>query len=83
MIVRLADSIVDWGTIGKVVAAALVAGLVVTVSFSLAILGATRSLEMRRSHRGTEATGYAVLGLFGAAVCLAAIAGGIVVMAAK
>ena len=81
--IPLADPIVDWGTIGKVIAAALVAGLVVTCSFSVAILGATRSLELRRSRRGTEATAYAALGLLGAAVCIAAIAAGIVVMTSK
>ncbi len=78
-----ADPIVDWATLGKVVAAALVAGIGVTAAFSFAVLGATRSVEMRRSQRGPEATAFAVLGLLGGALCVAAIVGGIIVMTKK
>ncbi|HET8673958.1 MAG TPA: hypothetical protein VFL87_10000 [Thermoleophilaceae bacterium] len=81
--IPLADQIVDWATIGKVVAAALIAGLVVISGFSVAILGTARSLELRRIRRGGEATAYAALGLLGVAVCIAAIAGGFVVMTSK
>jgi hypothetical protein len=83
MIVPFADPVVDWATLGKVIAAALVAGVGVAGFFSLAILGATRSTEMRRDQRGVEASAYAVLGLFGAAVCVAAIVLGIIVMSTK
>jgi hypothetical protein len=38
---------------------------------------------MRRSRRGGEATAFAVLGLFGAALCIAAIVGGVVAMTSK
>jgi hypothetical protein len=75
--------VVDWPTIGKVVAAALVAGVVVSGAFSVAILGATRSMEMRRSRRSGEAGVYATIGLLGAAVCIGAIVGGIVIMTTK
>jgi hypothetical protein len=78
-----ADPIVDWGTLGKVIVAALVAGIGVTAAFSFAVLGATRSVEMRRSRRGGEATAFAVLGLFGAALCIAAIVGGVVALTSK
>jgi len=83
MILPVADQIVDWATIGKVIAAALVAGVVVCAAFSLLILGTTRSVEMRRNRRGTEATAYAVLGVLGGAVCAALIVGGIIVMSTK
>jgi hypothetical protein len=78
-----ADPVVDWVTLGKVVAAALVAGIGVTAAFSIAVLGATRSVEMRRSQRGLEAGAFAVLAVLGAALCIAAIVGGIVVMSEK
>jgi hypothetical protein len=79
----IAEAIVDWATIGKVIAAALVATIGASFAFSLAVLGATRSAEMRRSRRGPEATAFAVLGLLGAGVVIAAIVGGILVMSSK
>ncbi|HEY1595964.1 MAG TPA: hypothetical protein VGF74_11255 [Thermoleophilaceae bacterium] len=78
-----ADPVVDWATLGKVIAAALVAGIGVTAAFSIAVLGATRSVEMRRSQRGLESGAFAVLAVLGAAVCVGAIVGGIVVMSQK
>lgn len=83
MLVPFADPVVDWTTIGKVVAAALVTGVGVTLAFSIAVLGATRSVEMRRDRRGTEASMFAALGFLGAAVCVAAIVLGIIVMSSK
>jgi hypothetical protein len=83
MIFVLAGKIVDWATLGKVVAAALVAATSVTIAFALAILGATRFAEMRRSGRTLEATGFAALAIAGAAVTTAAIVGGIIVMTTK
>jgi hypothetical protein len=55
----------------------------VTTAFSLAVLGAARSLEMRRHGRGAEASMFAVLGFAGAGVCVAAIVLGIIVMSSK
>ena len=83
MLVPFADPVVDWATIGKVVAASLVTGVGVTLAFSIAVLGATRSIEMRRDRRSGEASAFAVLGALGAAVCIAAIVGGIIVMSSK
>ena len=79
----IAAPVVGWGTIGKVVAVSLVAALVATSAFAVAILGATRSAEMRRGGRAFDSSRYALLGLAGAAVCAAAIAGGIVVMTTR
>ncbi|HEX6458373.1 MAG TPA: hypothetical protein VF032_05590 [Thermoleophilaceae bacterium] len=78
-----ADQLVDWAALGKVVVAALVAGIGVTAAFSLAVLGATRSVEMRRANRGAEASGFAVLGVLAAAACVGAIVVGIIVMSSK
>lgn len=83
MIVPLADKIVDWATLGKVILAALVAAICVTIAFSLAILGTTRFNEMRRNGRALEAGGFALLAFAGAALCTAAIVGGIIVMTTK
>jgi multisubunit Na+/H+ antiporter MnhB subunit len=83
VIFPLAEKIVDWATLGKVVAAAMVAGVCVTTAFALTILGATRFAEMRRNGRPVEATGFAVLAIAGAAVCIAGIVGGIIVMTTK
>jgi hypothetical protein len=79
----IAAKIVDWATLGKVVVAALVSGIVVAIGFSCAILGAVRSAEMRRAGRALEASGFAVIGLFGAALCAGLIVGGIIVMTSK
>jgi hypothetical protein len=79
----IAAKVVDWATLGKVVVAALAAGVVVAIGFSCAILGAVRSSEMRRDGRALEASGFAIVGLLGAAVCAALIVGGIIVMTSK
>jgi hypothetical protein len=83
MMFLLADKIVDWATIGKVIVVALAASTCVMTAFAVAILGATRFAEMRRNGRSLEASGFAVLGLLGAAVCTAGIVGGIIVMTTK
>ena len=44
-------TVVDWAALRDVVVASLVAGVGVTVAFSLAILGATRFADMRRDER--------------------------------
>lgn len=67
----------------ELVWAAPAAGLALTVAFSLAILGATRTADMRAAGRPLEATVYAVMGTVAFAVVLAALAFGIVVMTSK
>lgn len=75
--------IVDWKALGDVVIASLVAGVGVTLCFSLAILGATRFADMRRDARPVEAAFYAVVGLFGLLASLAGIAVAIFEMTSK
>ena len=79
----IASSVVDWATLGKVVLAAFAAGVVVAIGFSSSILGAVRYVEMRRAGRPLEAGGFALVGLFGAAICVALIVGGIIEMTSK
>jgi hypothetical protein len=79
----VAASAVDWGALGEVVVASLVAGIGITFCFSLAIVGATRFSELRRDGRGGSALFYAALGLAGLAATVAAVVIGIVVMTTK
>jgi hypothetical protein len=79
----LAAGVVDWGTLGEVVVASLVAGVGVTVCFSFAVVGAIRFTDMRRAERPLGATFFAALGLLGFAATAAAIVLAIVVMTQK
>jgi hypothetical protein len=79
----IAGDIVDWAALGKVVVASLLTGVGMTLFFSFAIIGATRFAEMRRDQRMVGATFYAALGVLGAAVTVAGVVGGIIVMTHK
>jgi hypothetical protein len=79
----LASTIVDWKTLGKVVVYSLVAGVGISLAFSLAIVGAARFADMRRDGRAIEAGGYAVLLAVALAVVAGAVVVGIVVMTKK
>jgi cation transporter-like permease len=78
------DPVVDWGKLGQVVAYSAVVGIGVALCFSLAILGATRFAELRRSGGGSgAAVGYALLATLGLAATVAAAVVAIVVMTKK
>jgi hypothetical protein len=79
----IAADIVDWGTLGKVVLYSLGAGVGVALCFSIAVVGATRFAEARRTGAGGPAAFYAVLATAGLAATTAAVVVGIVVMAKK
>ena len=83
MIAPLADPVVDWDALGQVVLYSLGAGVGVMLCFALAILGAARFAELRTADRPAGAAGYALLGLLGIAVTLAAVVGAIIVMTNK
>jgi hypothetical protein len=76
-------AIVDTKALIQVVVASLVAGIGVAVAFSLAILGATRFVDLRRDERRLEAAAFGLL----AALCLlastAAVVIGLIVMTSK
>lgn len=76
-------AVIDWDALLTVVWASLLAGIGVTAAYGLAILGATRAVEMGRAGRVAEATIYALLGVVGLATVLAAIVFGIVVLSDK
>jgi hypothetical protein len=78
------DPVVDWGKLGQVVAYSAIVGVGVALSFSLAILGATRFAELRRSDgSAAAAAGYALLATLGLAATVAAAVVAIVVMTKK
>lgn len=79
----VAGSVVDWSALGKAAAAAMVSSIALALAFSLAVFGTTRWVELRRGGRAAHSSLFAVVGLFGAAVCVAAVVGGIIVMSSK
>ena len=78
----LIGSIVDWGELGKTVAAAVIAGIGITAAFAVAILGSAQFLERRRHDEVAAAAGAAILAIAGLAVCAAGIVFGLIVMLA-
>ena len=74
---------IDVGALLKMVYASLAAGVGVAVVFSIAILGATRSSDMRRSGRGGAATAYAALAAVGVVVTAAIAVYGLILVAHK
>jgi hypothetical protein len=76
-------SIVDTSALLKVLWTATLAGVGVTAIFAIAIVGATRAVDLSRERRPVEAVAFGVIGALALAAVLAAIAGGIVVMTQK
>jgi hypothetical protein len=73
-------AIVDWNALGNVVAASLIAGVGVTLAFSLAIHGAVRFVDNRRDGRPLEAAVHGVLMTVALLASGGALVLGIVVM---
>ena len=73
-------TVVDTEALLETCLAALVAGVGVAFTFSLAILGSARFLESSRDGRRVQSVAFATLALLGLAATGAAIAGGIIVM---
>ena len=71
----------DWEALLDTGLAALVSGVGVAFTFSLAILGASRFIEASRDQRTIEAGAFALLGIVALVATAAAIAGGIIVIA--
>jgi hypothetical protein len=76
-------TIVDTKALLKTVGVSLVAGLGVTVTFSIMVFGATRLADLRRGDRPVLAAAAGVLSAVALAVTVAAIVLGIVVMTQK
>jgi hypothetical protein len=76
-------AIVDTKELWQTVAAAAVAGIGVTLVFSLAILGAARSADATRDGKRAEAVMFGVLATLGLLGTAAAVTIGMIVMTAK
>jgi hypothetical protein len=76
-------TVVEWGDLLQVVWASLLAGLGVTFAFSLALLGATRAVDLRRDGHTGAASVFVVVMAIGLIATAAAIVFGIVVMTSK
>jgi hypothetical protein len=75
--------VVDWGAVFDVIWVSLVAGVGVTAIFSVGILAAARTEDLRRDGHGGGAMAYAVLTLLAFAAVAAAMVFGVVVMTQK
>jgi hypothetical protein len=76
-------TIVDTQALLKTVAASAIAGVGVTLIFSVAILGATRFVEQSRDGLSIQALVFGLLALVALAAAAAAITIGIIVMSSK
>ncbi len=79
----LVGEIVDGGAILDVLWASLVAGIGVTLVFSIAILGATRAVDAGRDRRLAEALLFGALGVAALVAVLAGVVVGVIVMTQK
>ena len=76
-------TVVDTQALLKTVLAALVAGVGVTVAFSVAILGAARFVDLSRDGRMASAVAFGALAIVALAVAATAVTIGIIVMTSK
>ncbi|HLL87532.1 MAG TPA: hypothetical protein VK387_09505 [Thermoleophilaceae bacterium] len=83
MIRPLAAEVVDWGSLLEVIVVSLVGGVGVTAAFSLAVLGAVRSVDSARERRPVAAGVFGAVAIAALAGCLAAIVYGIAIMVSK
>jgi thiol:disulfide interchange protein len=79
----IAAKILDTAQLLHVVEASLIAGVGISLVFSLVIRGTARADERRRQSRHVAAGAHAALALIAFAVCVAAIAYGVSIMLSK
>jgi predicted PurR-regulated permease PerM len=83
MPMNLLGTVVEWGELGRTVAAAAAAGVGVALIFSVAVFGAAQWLELRRESRRIASVAAAGLTIVAVAGFAAAIVVGLVVMTDK
>jgi hypothetical protein len=76
-------ALIDIHALVKMLYSSLLAGVGVAVVFSIAILGVTRSSDMRRAQRAGAATAYAALATLGLLLSCAIVIYGLVLVARK
>lgn len=67
----------------KLIYSSLLAGVGVTVVFSAAVLGVTRSNEMRRANRSAEAAAYGALAVVGLVLSIGIVVYGLYLVTHK
>jgi hypothetical protein len=75
--------VVEAKELGQTALASVVAGVGITIVFSIAIWGAARFVDLSRDDRPAAAAAAAAVGLLALAATLAAVGIGIVVMTSK
>jgi predicted permease len=75
--------VVETKELAQTALASVVAGVGITIVFSIAIWGAARFVDLSRDERPVAAAAAATVGLLGLAATLAAVGLGIVVMTSK
>ena len=76
-------SAIEWDNLLEVVWVSVLASVAVTLAFSLAILGATRAVDLRRDGHHALATAFVAIMILGLAATAASTVFGIVVMTSK
>jgi hypothetical protein len=76
-------AVIEWGKLAELLWAAPLAGIVVAVTYSLLILGASRAGEARRAGAMGTAAGYGALALVGAAGFFGTVAFALVIILNK
>jgi hypothetical protein len=79
----IAAEIIDWSAAWQAVWTAAVAGVGMTIVFSLGVLGATRTADMRREDRRLQATFYGAVALMAVGGTLAAVVYAITLITTK
>jgi hypothetical protein len=74
---------IDGGALLKMLYSSLLGGIGVSVIFSLTVLGAIRSTDMRRSGRGGVAVAYAALATVGLLLTTAIVVYGLILVGRK
>jgi hypothetical protein len=74
---------IDWGQIFELIWAAAVAGIAVSITFAVLIVGATRASDHRRADRGGVAAAYIVLAALAAVVFAGSVVFGISIIVSK
>ena len=74
---------IDTGALVKMLYSSLLAGIGVSVIFSVAVLGATRSADMRRLKRGSAAVAYATLAILGLLITTGVVVYGLILLTRK
>jgi hypothetical protein len=73
---------IEWESLGETAVASLIAGVGITLAFSLAVFGSARYSEARREGDGAVATAAAALSLAGLLVAGAGIVAGLLLVVA-